>query len=266
MRLIREAGLDRERDDGFTGICKIEGDLRIAHDVRRKPLGVLHRDTLRAIDDRDLVLLVPGVPAISRFSSAMSDSNDSRCVRTETYSPRAIERAPATTPARPASRTTLGTGAAPAIPMTRLTFETRPSFAPRTAARRRPEESTLCSRWIAASSRRAASRSELARLSFTCASSPARSWRATSTHRNSALRADGLALRIDHMRGGRPPSISRSNVLPLHERRSSTPTCAAACARRGSGIFGSHHPANTRRRTDTVVPSAWVDRPFWSRA
>src|SRR5687768_13271496 len=62
----------------------------------------------------------------------------------ELYSPAAIDTAPAIRPARPARRTTLGAGSAPATPRISPTFETSPSLTPKTAARAAPP---CMSRW-----------------------------------------------------------------------------------------------------------------------
>src|SRR4051794_2801926 len=62
----------------------------------------------------------------------------------EPYSPAAIDTAPAISPATPASRTTLAPGSAPATPRISETFDTRPSLAPKTAARATPP---WMSRW-----------------------------------------------------------------------------------------------------------------------
>lgn len=57
---------------------------------------------------------------------------------TETYSPAAIDMAPATTPANAASTTGFRVSLAAATPMTRLVVERIPSLAPSTAARSHP--------------------------------------------------------------------------------------------------------------------------------
>src|SRR4051812_50015008 len=72
----------------------------------------------------------------------MSACSASRCELTETYSPAAIDRAPAMSPAIPAVTTALVDSPAAAAPSTRLGGETMPALAPRTAARRHPE------RWL----------------------------------------------------------------------------------------------------------------------
>src|SRR4051812_26831368 len=74
----------------------------------------------------------------------MSASSASRCELTETYSPAAIDRAPATRPATPA--VTMAAADAPdaATPSTRLAVDTMPSLAPSTAARSQLERWLRC--------------------------------------------------------------------------------------------------------------------------
>jgi hypothetical protein len=64
---------------------------------------------------------------------------------TETYSPAAIDIAPATKPAIPATRTLPRLDSAAATPTIKLAVETIPSLAPRTAARSQPMR---CVRWF----------------------------------------------------------------------------------------------------------------------
>lgn len=66
---------------------------------------------------------------------ANSACSVSFCELTETNSPPAIDSAPATTPARPATSSCPRVADAPATPMTRPAVERIPSLAPRTAAR-----------------------------------------------------------------------------------------------------------------------------------
>src|SRR6478735_2888582 len=65
----------------------------------------------------------------------MSACSASRCELTETYSPAAIERAPATRPATPAVTIDAAVDEAPATPTTIAATDTIPSFAPSTPAR-----------------------------------------------------------------------------------------------------------------------------------
>src|ERR1700730_15922858 len=73
----------------------------------------------------------------------MSASSASRCELTDTYSPAAIEPAPATSPARPATSTALRPAFDAATPIMMLATETMPSSAPRTAARSQPIREVL---------------------------------------------------------------------------------------------------------------------------
>lgn len=75
---------------------------------------------------------------IARLSRPRSARSASACELTETYSPAAIDIAPATRPARPATITPVTPVPALATPTTKLEVETRPSFAPSTAARNQP--------------------------------------------------------------------------------------------------------------------------------
>ena len=59
----------------------------------------------------------------------------SRCVLTDTYSPTAIDSAPAASPAMPAVSTGPRSAVAAATPITMPAVETIPSLAPKTAAR-----------------------------------------------------------------------------------------------------------------------------------
>ena len=64
----------------------------------------------------------------------------SRWERTETYSPAAMESAPASRPATPVISTIPDPAPAPATPMTSAALETSPSLTPNTVARRLPPE------------------------------------------------------------------------------------------------------------------------------
>src|SRR5690606_29998684 len=61
--------------------------------------------------------------------------------RTDTYSPAAIDMAPATVPAMPAERIAPGVPPPAATPTTRPATDTMPSLAPSTAARSQPARS-----------------------------------------------------------------------------------------------------------------------------
>jgi hypothetical protein len=65
----------------------------------------------------------------------MSAFSTSVCELTETYSPAAIDKAPATNPAKVAIRIGSLKSLAAATPIARLAVDKIPSFAPRTAAR-----------------------------------------------------------------------------------------------------------------------------------
>ena len=82
--------------------------------------------------------LLGGLAASSSFSRVMSACSVSDWELTETYSPAAIDMAPATKPAIPASNTSLRPAFEAATPTTRLAVETIPSLAPSTAARNQP--------------------------------------------------------------------------------------------------------------------------------
>lgn len=77
----------------------------------------------------------------SRIRSALSVS---ACELTDTYSPAAIDIAPATSPAIPVSNMVAGVACAAATPTIRLAVDTMPSFAPRTDARNQPMRSMRC--------------------------------------------------------------------------------------------------------------------------
>ncbi len=68
----------------------------------------------------------------------MSAASVSACELTDTYSPAAIDIAPATSPAMPATSTSLRDAPDAATPMIRLAVDTIPSLAPSTAARNQP--------------------------------------------------------------------------------------------------------------------------------
>src|SRR5512142_2733095 len=79
-----------------------------------------------------------GALVSSCCSRARSARSVSACELTETYSPAAMDMAPATSPATPATTTWCWVASAAATPMIRLAVDTMPSFAPSTAARSQP--------------------------------------------------------------------------------------------------------------------------------
>jgi hypothetical protein len=79
-----------------------------------------------------------GLSSMASRYSASSCCSNSTCAAIETYSPTAIEHAPATRLARPASRTKLTLVCAPATPRMSATLVTSPSLMPSTAARAAP--------------------------------------------------------------------------------------------------------------------------------
>ncbi|KAG1241987.1 hypothetical protein G6F46_015450 [Rhizopus delemar] len=70
-----------------------------------------------------------------RCSMRRSAASVSACERTETYSPAAMDSAPATSPANPDVKMAPCVACAAATPVIRLAVETMPSLAPSTAAR-----------------------------------------------------------------------------------------------------------------------------------
>ena len=85
-----------------------------------------------------------GLAASSARSRDRSALSVSACECTDTYSPAAIDIAPATRPATPVSSTLSRLALAAATPSTRLAVETMPSLAPSTAARNQPMRSVRC--------------------------------------------------------------------------------------------------------------------------
>ena len=92
-----------------------------------------------------------GRSRISRRSTSISALVYSAWLATEVYSPAAIENAPATSPASPASTTAfwLSPLVPPEIPAMSAKFETSPSIAPKTAGRSQPPVTSPCS-WLTA--------------------------------------------------------------------------------------------------------------------
>jgi hypothetical protein len=77
----------------------------------------------------------------STISSAWVDSF---WLCTDTYSPVAIENAPPTSPANPASATWVDDALAPATPAISAKFDTSPSIAPKTVGRSQPPVTSRC--------------------------------------------------------------------------------------------------------------------------
>src|SRR5690349_24452218 len=75
----------------------------------------------------------------------MSACSASRCELTDTYSPTAIDIAPATSAATPATRIADGSAEDAATPIIRLAVDTMASLEPSTAARSQPERPM---RWV----------------------------------------------------------------------------------------------------------------------
>ena len=117
-----------------------------ADELARQALGVGLRQALGAIDQRQLLrLLLRRHRQLGRLELDLALEQLSLRLH-ETYSPAAIEAAPASRPERPASSTNFASALAPAKPMTRLRFDTRPSLTPKTAARRVPPPPERCQR------------------------------------------------------------------------------------------------------------------------
>jgi hypothetical protein len=81
---------------------------------------------------------ISGSYTSSRSSRAMSARSVSRWALTETYSPAAMDIAPATSPAEPATMMEAREPEAAATPIMMLAVDTMPSSAPRIAARSHP--------------------------------------------------------------------------------------------------------------------------------
>ena len=85
-----------------------------------------------------------GLRRSDRRSTSSSRSMSSRWAVMDRYSPAAMEKDPAISPATPARRTNEAPGLAPATPRTRETLVTRPSLIPKTAARAPPPRTSRC--------------------------------------------------------------------------------------------------------------------------
>ena len=110
--------------------------------MRAELLRHFHREFLVEapihINHCKLLQLSLRLPVSSRFSSSMSACSVSSCELTETYSPTAIDIAPATSPATPATRIAPCEAEDAATPIMRLAVDTIASSDPSTAARERP--------------------------------------------------------------------------------------------------------------------------------
>src|SRR6185437_5642317 len=85
-------------------------------------------------------------PSLNSFRSrARSARSESDCELTDTYSPAAIDMAPAINPETPAIKTAFCVVEAAATPTIKLAVERMPSLAPSTAALNHPVRST---KWI----------------------------------------------------------------------------------------------------------------------
>ena len=105
---------------------------------RHELLGDLPRkvpiDATLDVDIGKLIELKSRISLNSLRSRARSACSVSDCELTDTYSPAAIDMAPATSPATPASKTSFCVAAAAATPTIKLAVERMPSLAPSTAA------------------------------------------------------------------------------------------------------------------------------------
>ena len=109
---------------------------------RHELLGDLPRkvaiDTALDVNLRKFIEFKFGISLNSLRSRARSACSLSDCELTDTYSPAAIDMAPATSPATPAIKTSFCVAAAAATPTIRLAVERMPSLAPSTAALNHP--------------------------------------------------------------------------------------------------------------------------------
>jgi hypothetical protein len=94
-----------------------------------------HARALGHIDRGQLVQFLLGEILEFGLLLGQQGGSVSRWLLTDTYSPNAIDTAPATNPAIPAVRIGPGSGVTAATPTTRPAVDTMPSFAPNTPAR-----------------------------------------------------------------------------------------------------------------------------------
>jgi hypothetical protein len=146
----RGGGLDRAGDVGGS-MCS-----SASRWAARAPWLVSSVATVRAVAaDRPLasyravssVSSASGLAASSPFSCLICARSLSRWLETDTYSPSAIDTAPATSPARPAVKMGPRAEVPPATPMTMPATDTTPSLAPSTPARNqfnRPAVPPVC--------------------------------------------------------------------------------------------------------------------------
>ena len=108
-------------------------DQKIAEE--RLPAKVHYQDffTFDPTERFDAVSMMGVIEDLSDYRAVMRSL--SRWLLTDTYSPRAIERAPPTSPATEAARMGPSCGVAPATPTAMADTDTMPSLAPRTPAR-----------------------------------------------------------------------------------------------------------------------------------
>ena len=132
---------------GRASACWIDAELVTQMRAQAIARAELFGDAPRELIDRDRVerrstsalrARARGCPSSSRCSSSMSARSASRCELTETYSPTAIDIAPATKPATPEIKIASFDAADAATPIIKLAVETIASSAPRTAARSQP--------------------------------------------------------------------------------------------------------------------------------
>ena len=120
---------------GPSASCAINWSATCRARGRSRPRGYVDRRQFRPLG------LVGATPCARARGPRCSVS---ACELTETYSPAAMDMAPATSPATPATRTLAPGRPAAATPRTRLAVDTMPSLAPMTAARSHPIRSERC--------------------------------------------------------------------------------------------------------------------------
>jgi hypothetical protein len=101
----------------------------LGHELMSDLLGELRLDATIFVDVSEFAFLFGGLVAEARRSRA-SAASQSACELTDTYSPAAIDIAPAAHPATAAVRLSARDAVAAATPMIRLAVEMTPSLAP----------------------------------------------------------------------------------------------------------------------------------------